>query len=217
MSDSSTQPAAAPAAPAAETAGTFVVVADAQGIIGAYASADAAARVLAPYCGVPFVYTEWPHRRREEKTADGAAEVVWVFPYAGTPNAVAYATDDPADAEAAQRRFAVVDLVVSDDIAFRELALGTMITAAARRLADFAAAREALNARLRPGDASRAGDGEGGGGKKDGDARVVDDFLTVAGGAGAAAVDATARLDLLQYVVPLTLPAPLEGRPGGSE
>lgn len=175
---------------AAELRGTFVVVSDAVGFVGAFDSTDQARVALRPYLGVPFVYCEWKRREKAPPSADPDEEedLVWILPYKAN-NAVACASNVKAVVETAQQELLRLDLVHGDDVKYWEAVVGTVITPAKLRLDDVVRAMHA------------AGDGE----KADKDRETVSSFLDFASRHDA---EEPARNNLLESVVPVALDRP---------
>lgn len=109
-------------------AGTLYVAADQDGAVGVFSSAKAMQAALAPYrdAGVKFICLAFPAH------GSGPREC-YVLPYRRT-EAVAYATDDRAQAQEKLEAFVALDLVDAEALDYCTCEIDQIIPAAHRRL-----------------------------------------------------------------------------------
>lgn len=113
---------------AAEGRERFLVVADAEGFVGAFPSLAAARGALGAYPPRPYA-ASWHPRRRP------GSETVWALPYRWlSPQALACVADDREVVAAAQRALHPLGLVQGDSLDYWEQEFGRVVPAAERRL-----------------------------------------------------------------------------------
>jgi hypothetical protein len=113
----------------------ILVVSDRYGFVGAFRQmATAQALVLHKYTLIPFLIQRF-------QTRDAAGTSVWVVPYRET-DAVAFASTDRAEAEAAQKALLDVGLTYGDSVDHWEADLDTVAPVVAERLAAMSQAHQ---------------------------------------------------------------------------
>jgi len=203
--------------------GTFVVVSDERGFVGAYPTVGDAREALEPYAGIPFAYCEWARHlpateaggeateaggeateaggeatKAGGEAGEAAEELVWILPYSAT-GAVACAATNKSVAEAAQRALAPLNLVNTDDVKYWEAVMGVMPEPAKERLEGLAEAFQVAVAATTPGGEAAVQAAEK---KSAADAETIANFIKYSQRGDPEPEPEPKRINILEGVVP---------------
>lgn len=172
--------------PAAE-GGSFVVVTDKGGFVGAYRSVASAETHLRRYHGIPLVYGSWPCKCQNFRD-------VWVLPYKGNKT-IACASDDRSVVEAAQKALYRLELVPPDDLKYWAGIIDETSPPGKKRLESIL---QAIDMAAR----SELDSAEDGSGEAD---SAEAKFMSFTSSEGRSRPDESARVNILQNVIPCAL------------
>jgi len=167
------------------------VVVDSGGFAGAFATVKAAEAAVRPYSGAACILLNF-------SAAPGPCSRVWVVPFRGV-DAVAFVSNDRAEAERVRGIYAKVGLVFDDDLDFWEQPFGVVPDHAARRLETQHRASQLCSGDLTAGDFEKM---------EAADLARVEAFAghSLEDGPLARAIRENERISIIDCVVPVLLP-----------